>query len=181
MMQDNPEVTTAPTMETTAASKTESPLKEAKVIKLDFIAKPNGAYEIKENGSPKEKLIFNKNDDDINGKKMKKEDYYLIEFTLVDQSGLSLSFAPGLKEVLWVRFGPESVPPPPCPTEACYSDEFYAVSVDQNGKKLTVHNEDSQKAEFSFTLRFLPEGADPTDPSNYVDYDPVGSNQIGGR
>jgi hypothetical protein len=93
---------------------------------------------------------------------------------------LNLSFAPNPMHALWVQFGTASNPPP-CPTTACHSDEFFAVCVDQRGKTLTVRNEDTNVADFSFTLRFLPNGADPKNQSNYVDYDPVGSNQNGGR
>jgi hypothetical protein len=180
-MQDTPaDTATAPTWAAVSGSKTEFLTKEAKVIKLDFIAKPGGAYEIKENGMAKSILVFNKDNDDINGKKMAKQDYYLVEFALDDQSGLKLSFAPNPMHALWVQFGTPSNPPP-CPTAACHSDEFFAVCVDQGAKKLTIRNEDTNIADFSFTLRFLPEGADPKNPSSYVEYDPIGSNQNGGR
>lgn len=183
MIQDTPaDTAVAPT--TTTASPEDAKAawltKEAKVIKLDFIAKSGGAYEIKENGTSKSSLVFNKDNDYINGKKMTKQDYYLIEFNLIDQTGLNLGFAPNPIHALWVQFGTASNPPP-CPTSACYSDEFFAVCVDQGGKKLTVRNEDSNVADFSFTLRLLPVGADPKNQANYVDYDPVGSNQNGGR
>lgn len=144
---------------------------QAKTVKVKFTTEAGGKYQMEQNGAKKNQLVFNKTNDN-----MKKQDYYLIEFDLDDQSGLNLSFAPNPMHALWVDF----TAPVTCPTSAVYSDEFFAVCVDPSGQKLTVRNDDSKVEDFAFTLRFLPQGADPKDQSSYVDYDPIGQNQDGG-
>ena len=120
---------------------------------------------------PNGALVFNKTNDG-----MKKVDYYLVEFDLVDKSSLDLSFAPNPMVAFWVNWNSQS-----CPNGACYSHEIYAVGVDeQHGKKLLVRNEDNSIVDFAFSLGFLKGGFDPSDPNGYIRYDPIGTNQDGG-
>jgi hypothetical protein len=153
----------------------------SKTFKVDVYAKPAKPGDPPENvqfslssplkTGPKGELVFNKTKDD-----MYKQDYYLLEFDLHDTSTLGLTFAPNPMVALWVNLGSTV-----CPTSKCYSDEVYAVCVNKSGDQLTVRNEDKTIADFSFSLGFLKAGADPLDPNSYIRYDPVGTNQDGGK
>lgn len=114
-------------------------------------------------------LVFNKDND-----RMKKKDYYLIDFDLDDQTGLNLRFAPNPMKALWVNMG-DAMNPPPCPATASYCDDVYAICVEPNGKKMTVRNDDAKIQYFTFSLGFF---GDP-DESEYR-FDPGGTNEDGG-
>jgi hypothetical protein len=82
-------------------------------------------------------------------------------------------------EAFWVCT-PRQVDPPSCPECPSYDQEIFAISTDTSKGSLIIRNEDMTVYDFCFSLRFLPDGADPTEPSNYVLYDPIGQNDNGG-
>jgi hypothetical protein len=112
-------------------------------------------------------LVFNKKND-----KMPKKDYYLVEFTLQDHSGLNLRFKPNPMDAFAVAVGGQNPPLPPCPAQGSYSGSIYAVSCDPNGTTLTVRNDDMDMEYFSFALYFDSDAGDQC-------YDPGGENQNG--
>lgn len=114
-----------------------------------------------------DELVFDQNRDE-----MRKPDYYLVEFNLVDRTGLGLRFTPSTKDAFWVNMGPDDKANPPCPLEPSYSDEIRAVDVDRD--KLTVRNENNAVAKFTYSLGFL------TSDGGAVRFDPGGSNKDGG-
>lgn len=114
-------------------------------------------------------LVFNKSN---NG--MRKKDYYLVDFDLDDHTTLNLRFNPNPMKALWVAMG-DAMSAPPCPATASYCGDIYATSVDDNGNKMTVRNDDPKWQYFTFSLGFV---GDPED-SEYR-FDPGGSNQDSG-
>lgn len=113
-------------------------------------------------------LIFDQDRDD-----MRKLDYYLVEFNLVDRTRLGLRFAPGKKDAFWVVTGPIDGPNPPCPTRPSYADEIHAINVGRG--RLVVRNENNTVANFTYSLGFL------TREGSAVRFDPGGINKDGGR
>jgi hypothetical protein len=110
---------------------------------------------------------------------MPKADFYEVEFDLDDQSGLKLRFPSDVKEAMWTSDGSQGGVPS-CPESAHHNNEFRATGVNGNGSKLTVRNDDSRVENIAFTLRFLPDGKDSSDPRNFIHYDPVVENRNGG-
>lgn len=128
-------------------------------------------------GSPKDpkdqELVFDKTQ-----QKMKKKDWFEIEFGLDDKSGLKLEFAPNPMLAFWVNMGSPFNPDPACPLVPSYSPDVYATCVSRD--QLRVRNEDEVIATFRFSLGFLKGGQDPKNQTSYVRYDPIGSNKNGG-
>jgi hypothetical protein len=120
------------------------------------------------------KLEFDKTKD-----KMKKDEDYEVQFSLNDTTGLKLTFAPSLDDALWVSAG-DPVNDPPCPTSQCKNDQFRATGLSTDKMTLTVLNRDDNVEKIAFTMRFLPDKADPKDPKAYVEYDPISDNKDGG-
>jgi hypothetical protein len=116
----------------------------------------------------KDELVFDQDRDD-----MRKLDYYLIEFNLVDRTGLRLQFAPSKQDAFWVIMGSDDTTSPPCPKAPSYSDEIYAIDVDKD--KLTVRNENNTIAKFAYSLGFVK------GDGSAVRMDPVGTNKDGGK
>ena len=114
-------------------------------------------------------LSFNKGKDGLG-----KQDYYLINFTLIDKSSKNLAFEPNPMKALWVSMG-DAMTFPPCPMSPSYCEDVYAISVDPSGKKMTVRNNDAKFQNFKFSLGFI---GDPAE-SEYR-FDPGGQNQNGG-
>jgi hypothetical protein len=112
-------------------------------------------------------LVFNKAND-----QMPKRDYYVIDFSLQDHSGLNLRFKPNPMKAFAVAIGSDQPPPPDCPGQGSYSDSIYAICCDQNGKTLTVRNDDMNTEYFSFSLYFDSDDGDQR-------CDPGGDNQNG--
>jgi hypothetical protein len=150
-----------------------------KPVEVIFVAKADGAYELWQDSHRKRELTFNKDNDDISADRMRKVDHYLIDFRLHDKTGRNLRFAPKLEDAMWVATGTADCAPE-CPQSPCYSKEFFAVDLRDNGKSLIVCNEDQTPALLRWSFRFLPHGADPSNPKNYVEYDPIIRNQNGG-
>lgn len=117
---------------------------------------------------PNGHLVFNKNNDG-----MKKLDFYLMEFDLVDQTHLGLQFEPNPMNAFWVALS-ETTTPPDCPQKATYCSQVYAISNDPNGRSLTVRNDDDNVQAFRFSLNFVDQGGKPHC------FDPIGQNQNGG-
>ena len=151
------------------------PMDAAKTFKVTVVAKPGAGVDpidftldsgLKNpaNGH----LTFNKSNDN-----MKKSDYYLIEFSLDDHTGLGLQFEPNPMHAFWVAMGDENNAPA-CPHSASYSEQIYAICDDMNGRSLTVRNDDDTKQYFAFSLGFVDQRAHP------YRYDPIGQNQNGG-
>ncbi len=152
----------------------------AKKVKVRFVAKDNGQYEMWKNGQQVSSLVFNKNNHVIGGQPMKKADHFLVEFTLDDQTTAgNLQVPPHPQDAAWVCT-PRQQNPPVCPTAASYDDEIFVSCVDPQDGTITLRNPDMTNENFCFTLRFLPKGADPKVQANYLNYDPIGQNQNGG-
>jgi len=113
-------------------------------------------------------LVFNKKKD-----AMRKSDFYLIEFTLDDDSGLGLRFEPNPVDAFWVAMG-DNVSPPHCPQSASYDSTVYVVSDPASGDKLIVRNDDDVLQFFRFSLGFV----DSTGAQHR--FDPIAQNQNGG-
>ena len=111
-------------------------------------------------------LRFDKEND-----KMPKRDYYVIDFNLQDHTGLNLEFKPNPMKAFSVAVTGDQ-PPVDCPGEGSYSDSIYAICCDQNGKTLTIRNDDMDVEYFSFALYFDSDDGDQR-------YDPGGDNQNG--
>jgi hypothetical protein len=152
------------------------PMEAAKSFKVTIIAKPGTGvdpidwdYDSNLKKGSSGHLVFNKSDDD-----MKKWDYYLVEFNLDDRTNLGLQFEPNPMNAFWVVMG-DNVSPPHCPQTPSYCDQIYAVCDDPNGRSLTVRNEDDTVQFFRFSLGFIDRNGKPHR------FDPIGSNQDGGR
>ena len=133
-------------------------------------SKPDGiafslTSKLKQNGM----LTFSKKTDG-----MKQDDYYLLEFDLVDNTSEgALRFAPNLQDALWVQRVPanSSNPQSYCPTTAMHDAEFEALNV-LSPTKLLVRNRDSNVELFAFALNFV-RGTSTT----LITYDPIGDNR----
>jgi hypothetical protein len=120
-------------------------------------------------------LVFNKDVD-----KMKKSEDYKIEFKLHNRRGADLVFSKDKDNVLWAMAIPEpseACPPPGSKFPGLYVDPTSYILDD----RLTVINEDKTVQHFAFALNFIPRGVEEGPDTKYVCYDPVGSNQDGGR
>jgi hypothetical protein len=114
-------------------------------------------------------LVFNKKND-----KMPKQDYYIIDFSLQDHTGLNLSFKPNPMKAFAVKIWGANPPPAPpyCPPQGSYADSIYAICCDQNGQSLSIRNDDMNTEYFSFALFFDSDAGDQC-------CDPGGVNQDG--
>jgi hypothetical protein len=66
-----------------------------------------------------------------------------------------------------------------CPPQGTKWPEFKPVEVKNNNTTLVVHNENTDSADFGFTLFVTQEPHKPR--PKYLPLDPIGSNQNGGR
>jgi hypothetical protein len=153
---------------------------KAKTLKVTFLAMDNGMYEMKGGCVKSGQLYFNKDNESVNGEKMKKPDYFLIEFALDDQTtAKNLCVPANPLDAAWICT-PRQSNPPICPKTPCYDSDIFVSAVDAENNTITIYNPDMIKESFQFTLRFLPVGADPKVPGNYLPYDPIGQNDNGG-
>ena len=145
---------------------------EGRTVKVKVIAEHDaGEVTFKLDSELKDeedRLVFDQDRDE-----MRKLDYYLVEFELDDRTGLDLQFAPRKEDAFWVVMGPDDRTDPPCPKQPSNSAEIHAVDVDKH--TLTVRNENNTIAKFAYSLGFV------TGHGREVRFDPVGSNQDGGR
>lgn len=137
---------------------------------------PSGySFSMKENGVGASILVFNKNDDN-----MKKSENYKIEFKLHNTKGADLVFSKIEDKVLWAMAIPEpsdACPPPGSTFPGLYVDPTAFIE----DRRLTVINEDKSMQHFAFALNFVHRGEREGPNTKYICYDPVGSNQNGGR
>jgi hypothetical protein len=107
---------------------------------------------------------------------MKAQDYHLIEFVLDDRTGDGLRFPRVPHDAMWVAAGAERAKRV-CPDMNTVSDysvmEPICVTPDQ--QRLIVRNDNPRKEDWAFTLNFARRGADDSDRSRYVNWDPGGS------
>jgi|SRR5690348_16273663 len=151
-----------------------------KEVRVVFTAKDNGEYSMTMDGSPVDNLVFNKDDFQINGKGMKKKDYFVIKFTLDDKTtAQDLTVPLNPMNAIWICT-PRQKTPPECPRSPSYDQQIYAISTEPDKGVVWVRNQDMTVEDFQFTMCFLKRGTDPSDPNNYVNYDPGGQNMNGG-
>jgi hypothetical protein len=151
-----------------------------KEVKVVFTAKDNGQYSMTMDGTSVSTLVFNKNNFQINGKGMKKKDYFVVKITLEDGTiAKNLTVPPNPMNAIWICT-PRQKNPPECPNSASYDQQIYAIGTDSDKGIVWVRNEDMLVEDFQFTLCFLKRGTDPSDPNNYINYDPGGQNMNGG-
>lgn len=155
--------------------------RSAKICKVDVIADPDSAgpdgvrFSIESNlKQPNGELRFDKTAD-----KIKKVDYYQVEFELKDRTQLDLRFPDNPADAIWAGPG-TSLGHPECPTEPCYNDEFCGTDVDASGKRLVVRNEDLRIERLAFTLRFLKGTCQLGEQPSYLAFDPIITNTNGG-
>ena len=112
---------------------------------------------------------------------MAKKDYHLVEFVLDDHTGSGLKFPPVPHDAMWVM-PVEDRSNPRCPDKDTVSDYsvMEPICVCDDGQRLIVRNDNPRQEDWSFTLNFVPAGANESDANAYVNWDPIGSNQNGG-
>lgn len=112
---------------------------------------------------------------------MRTHDYHLVEFVLDDQTGDRLKFPPVPHDAMWVTEGAERANRT-CPDMHTASDYsvMEPICVCDGGERLIVRNDNPRKEDWAFTLNFIREGDDGSDPGRYVSWDPGGANQNGG-
>jgi hypothetical protein len=113
-------------------------------------------------------LVFNKTKDN-----MKKDEFYDIQFTLVNTDGLKLEFKQDVQDVMWVAKGNKSSPPG-CPKNQVGDAEFTVTNVTAN--TLDVTNTDLDECKFKFVLNFIDTG----NHNKAEQFDPIYENQNGG-
>lgn len=136
---------------------------------VEIVPTGGGDFEMVENGNQTQTLVFDKTHDRIDGKKMKKDQSYKIEFTL-DENG-PYKFVDDEDDVMWVAKGDEKAPPA-CPTSSCGDPEFEVLSV--SDYELKIRNKDSDKCMFKFVINMVDANG------NTVRYDPIYDNRNGG-
>ena len=125
--------------------------------------------------APEEQFHFHK---DHHG--MKAHDYHLIEFVLDDHTGDELRFPKVPHDAMWVAEGAE-LANRKCPdmhTESDYS-VMEPICVSGDGKRLIVRNDNPREEDWAFTLNFVKQGDDDSEPSVFVSWDPGGANHNG--
>lgn len=124
-------------------------------------------------GTNGDQILFNKD----HTKDMKKSDHYVVTFTLIDETNLELRYVKPKKESMWVKIV-QDPDDPTCPAPQSDLSQFKADDVTDT--VLTVRNKDDDKEFLKFALNFIPKNGNDNDPSQYVQYDPIGDNQNGG-
>jgi hypothetical protein len=112
---------------------------------------------------------------------MRKQDFHLVEFVLDDRTGEQLKFPHVPHDAMWVvRLDDASNPT--CPDKDSVSDYSVMdpICVCDDGKRLIVRNDNPREEAWSFTLNFVPAGANDADANEYVSWDPIGTNHNGG-
>lgn len=125
-----------------------------------------------EDGCVLDTLVFSKD-----ALHMNKGDAHKVTFTLVQDQGMNLQFAPDPDVAMWVNRGTADRIPS-CPTSQPAKNNAVFHATESLGNTLVVINKNPQKCYYKFSLNFVdPTGSDP----NYLyRYDPVGDNQNGG-
>jgi len=126
------------------------------------------SFDMVEDGNKTDTLVFNKTKD-----KMKKNENYDVQFTLVNTDGLQLEFLQDTQHVMWVAKGNKSSPPG-CPQSHVTDPEFTVTGVTAN--VLDVTNTDQDECKFKFVLNFIDTG----NHNKAEQFDPIYDNQNGG-
>lgn len=123
-------------------------------------------------GPENEEIEFDKNKS--NG--MKKKDRFLVRFNLDDQTGWDLRYVKPKERAMWAKV--VSKVDDPCPKQGDKLGQFKAVQ--RIDDALIVRNNDDDQELIKFALNFIRDDGDDKDPSQYVQYDPIGDNRNGG-
>jgi hypothetical protein len=144
-------------------------------VEPDSSAASGYSFCMEEDGKGVSILVFNKDIDH-----MKKSEDYKIEFKLHNRKGADLVFSKIEDKVLWAMAipAPSDVCPPP---GSAFPGLYVDPTAFPDDNVLTVINEDKTVQHFAFALNFVPRGQVEEPGTQYVCYDPVGSNQDGGR
>lgn len=131
-------------------------------------------FSMKENGSQKSTLVFDKNSDG-----MKKAEHYQLDIKLHNEKGADLRFSEKMDKVLWAK---AIQPGEKCPDSPCFLNGIFYVADpgDIKATKLTVVNTDMDWLNFAFALNFVPKGEVEGPATKYICYDPIGENRNGG-
>ena len=136
---------------------------------LEISANSNGLRQSNNNGV--DKFVFHKS---INN--MFKDDHYLIQFTLDDQTGRNLRFRPMASDALWACAAADPTNPhASCPRVAPpnRSNQMMGLTV-LNDHCLLAVNKDGTSETLVFALNFDSD----VGPAQW---DPIGDNQDGGK
>jgi hypothetical protein len=96
-----------------------------------------------------------------------KKDGFMISFELDDPDNV-YTWGPDPAQALW------STSQAVCPTTPGQWDQFTAQAINDGGMTLEVLNKNETVQDFGYTLRVTKDNG-----ANYVDLDPIGSNQNG--
>lgn len=112
---------------------------------------------------------------------MKKHDYHLVEFMLTDETGDGLRFPHSPHDAMWVA-AVDDPANPVCPDQNTQSDYevLEPICVCDEGQRLIVRNHNPREEQWAFTLNFVKAGANDSDASQYVSWDPITDNRNGG-
>ena len=130
------------------------------------------------NGVGGEQIQFNKD----NTPNMKKNEHYIVTFTLIDNTGLELRYVQWPNNspedgAMWVKVVTDPSDPT-CPAPNSHLQQFKAKDVKDT--VLTVKNKDDDIEYLKFALNFIPKNGNDSNPAQYVQYDPIGDNRNGG-
>lgn len=119
-------------------------------------------------------LEFDKNTD-----KLKKSQYYTLNFELDGTDNAGLRFSKDPSKVMWAKYVPS--PTSPCVDSECHLAEIFldpATPIQDNS--ITVINVDRTVNYFAIGFNFLRPGEVDGPGVDYALYDPIGGNQDGG-
>lgn len=136
---------------------------------IQWSVKSNGLGHSNNGGM--DKFTFNKNTNN-----MSKKDFYLIQFTLVDNTNLNLKFPKNASDALWACVAADpSDPYASCPhvAPATPSNQFVPLIV-LNDYCLLAMNKDDKDETLVFALNFNSDNGP-------VQWDPIADNQDGGK
>lgn len=152
--------------------------KEERTITIHAVAdnsKPSGYdFWMMEKGVKNPPLEFNKNND-----KLKKTQYYTLNFKLDGNENGGLRFSKDPNMVMWAKYVPG--PTSPCVDAECHLEEIFldpATPIQDNS--ITVINVDRTTNYFAIGFNFLRPGDNDGPGTDYALYDPIGGNQDGG-
>ena len=126
---------------------------------------------IDDDGSVTDTLVFDKKKDGL-----KKDQYHRVIFTLQDDSGQKLLFPSDKDQAMWVAQGTETEIPN-CPESRRHHGEFKAKEVGKQRNTLEVHNQNSKKCYYKFSLNFVR--ATDTGEMRLIRFDPITTNKNG--
>lgn len=145
-------------------------------VRPDSNSQNGYAFEMKENGSTKNRLVFDKNQDN-----MPKTENYRVDFQLHNEKGANLRFSSLADKAMWAK--PIANPSDPCPDSECHMPGIFYLDPANpiEDRKISVINTDLTHQLFAFAMNFVPEGTVEGPDTQYICYDPIGENRNGGR